>query len=240
MNRVGQYISRALRAYYAGDWDDLLLQLCPCIDAAASLEYGGGGRSSFRRFVDDNFYIASVAGLGPEIRNFSVAVRVRGIFDEQVVQELSKVSYVQEKWEIEPSDSPTLVKIKQDAEESRQKSMRDMSDAGAMCVPFGHILYHCLRCELLHRPNAPEVISFHRKRVIDNQDYNLTLPISLLWGYILAVVISPAFVDERHVLDETIVWNSLGACSRLDWLWGRRESFDYLISMNREAMSAKQ
>ena len=237
MNRVGQYISRALRAYETREWDDLLLQLCPCIDAASSFEYGTNGRSSFRRFVDDNFYIASMAGFGPEIQSFSVTIRVRDVFDDRVVSELSKVQHLPEEWSIEGNDHPALVKAKKEAELSRQKLLADLDKAGAMCVPFGHILYHCLRCELLHKPNAPEVISFHDERVVDNNNFKLALPIGILWGFILATVLSPAFADETYELDETIFWNGFGGHSRFSWLWGQRQAFKNLVKLNRQALN---
>ena len=90
MDRAGPYFERAIRAYHNRDWDDLLLQLCPCIEAAAAHELGNKGRSSFRKYVDNNLKYALYVLGGPSFSNLSIAIRAKGYFDERAVRELEK------------------------------------------------------------------------------------------------------------------------------------------------------
>lgn len=233
MNRVGKYVQRAFEAYDRREWDDLLLQLCPCIDFAAGHEYGQAGRTSFRRFVDDNFYLASSVGLGPRIDNFAVSIRVKGLFNQQAERELYKARIEEEAWILEENASKPLRDAHAEIEKQRQSRRHREEAEGVICVPFGHIVYHCLRCELLHKPGSAAQIEFVEERVIDNTDYNLKLPIGLLYGYILAAMTSPVFLEETHRLEQTMQWHGLVASTRLSWLWGRREKLVELIDANK-------
>lgn len=55
--------------------DDALLQLCPAIDATAKAEFGISGRSSYKRFIGENFeLITRLAFGGPAISNLFLGV----------------------------------------------------------------------------------------------------------------------------------------------------------------------
>ena len=234
MNRIGKYIKRALKAYENRDVDDLLIQLSPCIDGVSAKEYGKSSRTSFRDFVAHNLPIASYLGLRTRIEDLNIAVKVDGVFSQNAVSQLRKVAV-----------KPTLPKVPSTmpeyARKLAEKSKLDLTEfhtkreaAGYLTVPFGHILYHCLRCELLHTPNMPESIEFVEEPAMSANDI-LKIPIHLLYGYIIATVASPSLRGVDFNLEESIYWDGINACTRISWLWGNRPQLAELIQLNESA-----
>jgi hypothetical protein len=59
------------------------------------------------------------------------------------------------------------------------------------CCSFEQILYHVVRCGLLHGAELPENLTFSTDGVIKIDSGRLTLGSSLIYGLIVAVVVSP-------------------------------------------------
>ncbi len=224
MNRVGQYIERAIRAYHNREWDDLLLQLCPCIEVAAAYELGSKGRSSFKEYININLKHAMSFSGAPSTSNLFITVRAKGYFNERAVYELKKAHRPLKLHTINASMSDHTKSMRKERNRKIIELEEEHAENGMYCVSIGHIMYHCLRCEYLHNPGSTGAIEFHEPYSIDTTENKLKLPIRLLYGYILTTLSSPAFAGEKHKFDSYLNWNNLGAVSKLDWLWGNREA----------------
>ncbi|MCC5823352.1 MAG: hypothetical protein LAT64_02345 [Phycisphaerales bacterium] len=236
MSRVGQLIYRALRAYHADEWDDVIAQLGPCIETAALHDYGYSRRKGFRDFVNDNLRIASRC-FSPGMENLTISFKAKDIFSEQAYEELLKAHVLPQTI----SRSENLSDLKLETVKYLEIDLSSEADRrfkeGYVHVPIGHVFYHCLRCEFAHNADSAKTVVFTREKKIDAQGPVLILPIEMLYGYIVAVVASPAFEFETHEFDELINWQEKGAVSRLHWLWGKRKDVIEILGLDAPAVS---
>ncbi|HCT46514.1 MAG TPA: hypothetical protein DF699_15020 [Phycisphaerales bacterium] len=165
----------------------------------------------------------------------SLAVRAKGFFNEQAVRDLEKAHQPQSLHPITDALPSHVAEIFRKKNEVIAQQEQARVDNGIYCVPFGHIMYHCLRCEFLHGPGSSGIIDFHEHNTIDNTDYKLKLPIHILYGYTLLTLASPVFKGETHSFNLHIEWPHLGANTKLDWLWGKRGTLINLARMDRDA-----
>ena len=85
----------------------------------------------------------------------------------------------------------------------------------------GQILYHVVRCGLLHKAELPNTLKFSSEGTIKIEGDTLTLGSSLLNGLIVAVVVCPVNAQEKTqnnygitIFEKTIPLNEL---------WGKKE-----------------
>lgn len=92
-------------------------------------------------------------------------------------------------------------------------------------VGLEDILYELVRCGLLHEGDLPSCIRFGQEMVFANDGMVITLPKHLIFGLILAVVVSPMNSDQaipaKYVYKA--VGGSLDVQLVLNDCWGRRD-----------------
>lgn len=94
---------------------------------------------------------------------------------------------------------------------------RIKADADGLCG-IEDILYHAVRCGLLHSTKLPDNIGFGPSGVLQvSRDGKLLLPQSIIDGLILAVVASPVNADERVPVGYAMNGRDLNE------LWGERD-----------------
>ena len=96
------------------------------------------------------------------------------------------------------------------------------------------IIYHVIRCGLYHEAKMPDDIKFSSEQKIKVGNNNLILPASLIYGFIVAVMISPANKNEDTSKDEIL--NLYNFPIPINKLWGRREEFLWLKDLISEAI----
>ena len=93
--------------------------------------------------------------------------------------------------------------------------------------PIQDILYHVVRCGLSHSAALPETLRFVDERKFQVEDDLLVLPSSLIYGFIVSVVVCPENSDQS--LSDEYGLNVCGIQVMLNDLWGRRDILDDLF-----------
>jgi len=90
------------------------------------------------------------------------------------------------------------------------------------------ILYHAVRCGLLHKANLPLNLKFTNEGMIKVENDLLILPASLVYGLITAVVSSPVNCKESIPLNYGM--NIRNHSVPLNELWGKGEKVSEILS----------
>lgn len=96
------------------------------------------------------------------------------------------------------------------------------------------IIYHAVRCGLYHAAKIPDDIKFTPEQKIKVENNNLILPASLICGFVVAVIISPANKNENASKNEILNLHNFQI--PINKLWGRREEFFWLKDLISEAI----
>jgi len=96
------------------------------------------------------------------------------------------------------------------------------------------IIYHAVRCGLYHKAGIPDNIKFVQEQLITVKANNLILPSSLIYGFIVAIIISPVNKNESTLKDEIL--NLYNFLIPINKLWGRQEEFFWLKDLITEAI----
>ncbi len=97
------------------------------------------------------------------------------------------------------------------------------------CVPVQEILYHVVRCGLYHDASLPKDLKFTDERQIRTKDGVLVLPSALIYGLIIAVVVSPVNCGEHVPKKSTL--NLGGFPIPINKLWGCRDELLWLLDV---------
>lgn len=114
--------------------------------------------------------------------------------------------------------------------------IKDISPQGTLGIQ--HILYHAVRCGLVHEPEPPNNIKFVNEPVISNENGVWFLPASLVYGLIIAVVASPANKDE--ICPQEHVMNIAGMMIPIARLWGRRVEIEWFLEAVADSQAFKK
>ena len=96
------------------------------------------------------------------------------------------------------------------------------------------IIYHAVRCGLYHEARLPNNIKFAKEQIIKVDNNILILPASLIYGFIVAVVISP--VNENENTSKNELLNLYSFPIPINKLWGRKEEFFWLKELISETI----
>jgi hypothetical protein len=98
-------------------------------------------------------------------------------------------------------------------------------------VSIEQVLYHVVRCGLLHSASLPTELRFENRNVIivDPDTNTLVLPSSLILGLLIAVVSSPVNASQRA--DDTCAFHWRGNEIKLNALWGNRSELDAFLAL---------
>lgn len=94
-------------------------------------------------------------------------------------------------------------------------------DANGLCT-LEQILYHVVRCGIVHDAQLPPNLRFGPPGTTTLQNGTLTLSSGVLVGMIYAVVVSPVNASEQSPKDSQIQWID-GRALRVNDLWGDRQ-----------------
>lgn len=101
-------------------------------------------------------------------------------------------------------------------------------------VPVQDILYHVVRCGLYHEAALPDSLKFTNEGEIRTDENGvLILPSALIYGLIIAVVVSPSNQDERAPKESMLKLGGFGI--PVNKLWGRRGELLWLMDAVAEA-----
>ena len=100
------------------------------------------------------------------------------------------------------------------------------------------IIYHAVRCGLYHEAKIPDNIKFVQEQLITTKENNLTLPSSLIYGFIVAVIISPVNIKEKTSKDEILNLHNFPI--PINRLWGRKEEFFWFKNLITEAIRIQE
>ena len=100
-------------------------------------------------------------------------------------------------------------------------SHRDLQPDHKGLCSIEQLLYHVVRCGLLHKAELPNTLKFSSEDVIKIEGDTLTLGSSLLNGLILAVVVSPVNANEKAQNNYGIT--VFGKHILLNEIWGKKE-----------------
>ena len=93
------------------------------------------------------------------------------------------------------------------------------------------ILYHVVRCGLIHNAELPSTIKFTSEGVIKiDNDGILTLGSSLIYGLIVAVIVCPVNAGGKIPADYSII--VAGKTLPLNRLWGNKATLFNLLEAN--------
>jgi len=98
--------------------------------------------------------------------------------------------------------------------------------------PFQDIVYHAIRCGFYHDAKMPEDIEFTSGGVISVMKGRLLLPQSLIYGLVVAIVVSPK--NENETASENCMISFGDFSIPFTKLWGRRQEMLWLISVRKE------
>lgn len=74
----------------------------------------------------------------------------------------------------------------------------DLKKEANGCCTFQSILYHVVRCGLLHAGTIPQTLIFQEERLIEaNGGGKLVLPTSIVYGLLTSVVVAPTNAKEK-------------------------------------------
>lgn len=110
-------------------------------------------------------------------------------------------------------------------------------DAKGLCS-IQDILYHAVRCGLYHDAKLTDKVKFtdeHQTRVEKDR---LILPSSLIYGFIIAVVVSP--VNKSENCSKAFMMNIGDLHIPLSKLWGQRDNLLWLLDAINEANRLQQ
>ena len=96
------------------------------------------------------------------------------------------------------------------------------------------IFYHVVRCGLYHEAGIPTNLIFAQEIVIKVEDNKLILPSSLIYGLLVAVIISPVNKNEKTSRDEILNLHNFPI--PINHLWGRYDEFFWLKDLTSEAI----
>ncbi len=102
------------------------------------------------------------------------------------------------------------------------------TDENGLCS-IQDILYHAIRCGLYHEAKLPDNLKFTNEGQIRVEDDSLVLPSALIYGLIVAVVVSPVNSEER--VSESVMLNFDGISMLLNCLWGKRAEMRWLLDV---------
>lgn len=95
---------------------------------------------------------------------------------------------------------------------------------------FEQILYHIIRCGLLHGAKLPETLKFSNEGIIKIEDDTLTLGSSLIYGLIAAVVVCR--VNAKETIPDNYGITVFGKPISLNKLWGNMKALMDLFETN--------
>ena len=95
------------------------------------------------------------------------------------------------------------------------------------------VMYHAVRCGLYHEAKLPDNLKFTDERQIRVEENLLVLPASLIYGFIAAVVVSPANAEEVTPKPSTLNLGSFPI--PISKLWGRKPELLWLLDAEHEA-----
>lgn len=97
------------------------------------------------------------------------------------------------------------------------------------------IFYHAVRCGLYHEARLPKNLQFTNERKIGcTKDGVLLLPASLVYGFIVAVIVAPVNVDETAHKPGTLNMGKFPI--PISKLWGRRAELLWLLDVEAEVI----
>jgi hypothetical protein len=70
---VGTQVGKAIDAVAIGDLTGAFHDICSCVEATASKEYGGGGRTNYKKFIANNYVLITRITFGRQICMLRVA-----------------------------------------------------------------------------------------------------------------------------------------------------------------------
>lgn len=94
------------------------------------------------------------------------------------------------------------------------------------------ILYHAVRCGLYHEASLPSNLKFSEPKQIRVEDGKVVLPSSLIFGFVMAVVVSPVNKDEISPKLSSLNFGSFSI--PISMLWGRRGELLWLLEVVAE------
>lgn len=94
-------------------------------------------------------------------------------------------------------------------------------------VSIVDIIYHVIRCSLTHEANLPMELKFHNELQFKNDGQALTMPISLVFGLIAAVVGAPS--NAGNITRPDLTMNFPSGQVPLDSLWGQRDKIETFL-----------
>jgi len=97
---------------------------------------------------------------------------------------------------------------------------------------FEDILYHVVRCGLYHDASLPNDLRFTDEKKIRYDNGALILPAAIIYGLIMAVVVSPA--NQNESADKWCVLNFGDFPIPISRLWGRRHELVWLLDALKE------
>jgi hypothetical protein len=111
-------------------------------------------------------------------------------------------------------------------------SLKPASDG---TVTIEQVLYHVVRCGLLHSAALPNGLRFENGTafLVDPTTNTLVLPAQLIFGLLIAVVVSPVNASQR--VDDSCLFNYRGNQIKLNSLWGNRSALDSFLARPRTA-----
>jgi len=171
---IGKRIFEAIEKIQANDPYAALTPASIAVDATSAKFYSHQGRSSYKRFVRENFsFISRISFGGSSIGELRV-----------------------------PFSHPQIV-----------------LDSDGLCSSE-EVFYHVIRCGLLHDACLPSALTFNSSGLFSVENGILSLPTSLIYGLILAVVVCPSNVSES--LPSECAINVNGNAHRMSTFWGKK------------------
>ena len=106
----------------------------------------------------------------------------------------------------------------------------DSKAAGIGVRTMPEMLYDVVRCTALHEARLPDNLRFVDRPLIQiGLDGELTLPIDVIYGLLIAIVASPKNADER--IEGDPVFSFGGNTVRFNELWGNRGKIEEFIGI---------
>ncbi|EIZ1412020.1 hypothetical protein MOV01_004366 [Vibrio vulnificus] len=96
---------------------------------------------------------------------------------------------------------------------------------------FCDLIYHVVRCGLVHSDTLEKGFSFHDRDAIEIADKELVLPSSILWGLLGVVVFCPANVNEET--DDRYYISIFGNRFVINDFWGQEAVARHVASRHK-------